>query len=83
MIISGFEDVKVWTIPKGDIITIKSYYSSLTICRLFQVFPLSIVWNPWVLMGISFFSWEALLGRILPLDQLKIGVGICGAGVVF
>ena len=83
MIISGFEDVKVWTIPKGDIITVKSYYSSLTIGRLFQVFPLSIVWNPWVLMGMSFFSWEALLGRILPLDQLKMGVGICGAGVVF
>ena len=69
---SGFEDVKVWTMPKGDIITVKSHYSSLAICRLFQVFPLSIVWNPWVLMRISFFSWEALLGRILPLDQLKM-----------
>ena len=34
-------------------------------------FPVKVIWNPWVLLKVIFFSWEATWGKIPTLDQLK------------
>ena len=47
---------------------VKSLYSSI---ENSEAFPTSLVWNPWVLVRVSFFTWELLWGRILTLEQLK------------
>lgn len=59
-----------WQVSKEGSFTIKSFYSSLVICNLSR-FPSDIMWNPWVLKRVTFFTWEAVWGRILTLDQLK------------
>ena len=59
-----------WQVSKEGFFTIKSFYSSLVICNLSR-FPSDIMWNPWVPTRVTFFTWEAVWGRILTLDQLK------------
>ena len=36
-----------------------------------EVFSSKVIWNPWVLMKVGFFEWEATQGKILTLDRLK------------
>ena len=55
----GTKDVMTWQLSKGDTFIVKSFYSSLAGCFL-KRFPTSIVWNPWVLIRVSFFAWEVI-----------------------
>ena len=64
------KDVMSWRVSKKDIFTVKSFFSSLAPC-IGREFPSSLVWNPWVPKGVSFFAWEAIWRRILTMDQLK------------
>ena len=70
MINGGVEDAIVWWLAKGGTFSVKSYYFSLVGCYP-KGFPTSLVWNPWVLMKVNFFAWEAFWEKILILDQLK------------
>ena len=64
------EYVMTWRESKGGSFSVKSCYCSFAFSNR-KVFPLGIVWNPWVLRRVSFFTWEAVWERILTLDQLK------------
>ena len=39
--------------------------------RTYDPSPKDIIWNPWVLTKLGFFSWEATWGRILTMNQLR------------
>ena len=64
------ENTMVWLRSKNGNFSVKSFYSSLVNGGM-EPFPHDIVWNSWVLVRVSFFSWEANWARILTLDQLK------------
>ena len=53
---------------EDKMVYVKSLYSSI---ENSEAFPTSLVWNPWVPVRVSFFTWELLWGRILTLEQLK------------
>ena len=70
-IIKRVQDVMVWRLLKEGTFLVKSFYSSLVGCYL-KGFPISMVWNPWMSMRVSFFAWEAVWEKILTLDLLRM-----------
>ena len=49
---------------------VKIMYKGFDISPAFD-FPYRLVWNPVVPLKIGVFAWEAALGKVLTLDQLK------------
>ena len=49
---------------------VKSLYSIFEVGSV-ELFPTSVVWNPWVPSKVSFFAWEATWEKVLTLDQLE------------
>ena len=72
MICRDIENRMVWLNPKCGKFIIKSLYFSLSNGSM-EVFLSCIVLNMWVPLRIGFFTWEAMCGKILTLDQLKKG----------
>ena len=81
MVRRAVEYVMTWRESKGGSFSVKSCYCSFAFSNR-KVFPLGIVWNPWVLRRVSFFTWEAVWERILTLDQLKRRVGVYRVDVI-
>lgn len=50
--------------------SIKAFYFFLELEES-KPFPVDVVWNPWTLMRMGFFTYEVAWGSILTLDQLK------------
>ena len=55
---------------KDDRFSVKLFYKFLVLPQI-SLFPSRCVWNPWVPTKVGFFAWEASLGKVLTLDQLK------------
>ena len=60
----------VWKSGNKGVFSVKGLYSVLENgCT--TLFPLKIVWNPWIPSKVSFFTWEVCWGKSLTLDQLQ------------
>jgi mannosylglycoprotein endo-beta-mannosidase len=66
----GEEDVLEWTGSKDDKFSVKSMYDGLTRGGD-PSFPWKEVWRSLCPMRVSFFVWEAALGRSLTSDNLR------------
>ena len=59
-----------WSISRSGKLSIKAFYSFLVL-EASKAFTSKVIWNLWVLMRVSFFTWKATQGRILTFDHLK------------
>ena len=69
VISSGEEGLLMKDVKDGRF-SVKFLYLLLALARNL-LFPSRLVWNPWVPTKVGFFAWEASLGKVLTLDQLK------------
>lgn len=57
---------------KKGLFSVKSFYAALEVGRV-VLFPKNIIWNPWVLSKVNFFSLcgKQVGGKVLTLDNLQ------------
>ena len=71
-VVNEMEDMLKWEETKTDVFLVKSLYLVLR-SRPVESFPWLGVWKTGVQPKISFFTWEAIWGKILTCDQLQKG----------
>ena len=49
--------------------SVRRFYSLLE-TNYSTPFPLKIIWNSWIPVKVSLFTWKAYYGKVLTLDQL-------------
>ena len=64
------EDRMVWKGESKGVFFVKVFYSLLETGGSI-IFPLKIVWNPWIPSKVSFFTQEVCWGKVLTLDELQ------------
>ena len=76
------EDKVVWKGENKGAFSAKGLYSVLeSDCTI--LFPLKIVWNPWIPSKVSFFTWEACWGNVWLWISFKKEDGFWPAGVFY
>ena len=60
----------VWKGDSKGVFFVRELYSLLEIDGTIP-FLLKIIWNSWIPLKMSFFTWEACWGKVSTLDQLQ------------
>ena len=69
-VLGDVDDMVSWTGTKSGKFSVKSLYFALEAgCP--SLFPSSCIWNVCVQPKISFFTWEAMWGKVLTLDIVQ------------
>ena len=69
-LVIDLEDRVLWKETKDRKFYVKSLYSALETRSAVSILK-NIIWSPCVPTKVGFFTWEALWGKVLTLDQLK------------
>ena len=69
-LVIDLEDRVLWKETKDGKFYVKSLYSALETRSAVSILK-NIIWSPCVPTKVGFFTWEALWGKVLTLDQLK------------